>query len=198
MVLSVNELAFGITRRSDIRESKTCCGHSITGSLTLDPVANCHQLKLREMEQAYRLNSLVPIWLMGRFVEECCTSDLTVVNISSGASKNPYAGWTTYCSTKAALEMAGRCLGEEAKSVLVKKFPDRELKVINYAPGVVDTKMQDVVQGSDEEVFPSIGKFRQLKADSKFFKPDDVAANLISLLDNGNMPEYFDYRYRGE
>ncbi|NWZ74253.1 SPRE reductase, partial [Acrocephalus arundinaceus] len=56
----------------------------------------------------------------------------TVVNISSLCALEPFPSWALYCSGKAAREMMFRVLARE----------EPELRVLNYAPGPLDTDMQ--------------------------------------------------------
>uniref|UniRef100_A0AAY4B132 Sepiapterin reductase n=1 Tax=Denticeps clupeoides TaxID=299321 RepID=A0AAY4B132_9TELE len=56
----------------------------------------------------------------------------TVVNVSSLCALEPFPTWVLYCTGKAARDMMFR--------VLAKEEPD--LRVLNYAPGPLDTDMQ--------------------------------------------------------
>ncbi|XP_067295959.1 sepiapterin reductase a [Pseudorasbora parva] len=55
-----------------------------------------------------------------------------VVNLSSLCALRPFPSWGLYCSGKAARDMLFRVLAEE----------EPELRVLNYAPGPLDTDMQ--------------------------------------------------------
>ncbi|KAM4809902.1 sepiapterin reductase [Rhinophrynus dorsalis] len=59
-----------------------------------------------------------------------------VVNVSSLAALKPYKSWSLYCAGKAARDMMFKVLAEEEKDV----------RVLNYAPGPLDTDMQEVVR----------------------------------------------------
>ncbi|XP_033845683.1 sepiapterin reductase a [Periophthalmus magnuspinnatus] len=56
----------------------------------------------------------------------------SVVNISSLCALKPFSSWVLYCSGKAARDMIFRVLAEE----------EPDLRVLNYAPGPLDTDMQ--------------------------------------------------------
>lgn len=56
----------------------------------------------------------------------------TVINISSLCALKPFSSWVLYCSGKAARDMMFRVLAEE----------EPDLRVLNYAPGPLDTDMQ--------------------------------------------------------
>jgi benzil reductase ((S)-benzoin forming) len=97
-----------------------------------------------------------------------------LVNISSGAGRRPYAGWSAYCSGKAAVDMLSQCLAlEEA---------DLDLRVHAVAPGIVDTHMQEQIRASSPDDFPEQPRFLQLAADASFSSPAFVAARLLELV----------------
>ncbi|XP_063166169.1 sepiapterin reductase [Candoia aspera] len=67
-----------------------------------------------------------------------------VVNISSLCALKPFKSWTLYCTGKAAREMMFRVLAAE----------EPDVRVLNYAPGPLDTDMQKVArtQSADPEL----------------------------------------------
>jgi sepiapterin reductase len=62
--------------------------------------------------------------------------ELVIVNISSLAAIKPFSTWSVYCMGKAAREMFHQVLAEEHKN------SKSGVKVLNYAPGPLDTDMQ--------------------------------------------------------
>jgi len=96
-----------------------------------------------------------------------------LINISSGAAWNAYAGWSAYCASKAGVALLSQCIAlEEA---------DQGLRVHAVAPGVVDTPMQTKVRASSEEEFPMLPRFLDLKANDTFNSPQFVADHLLGL-----------------
>jgi len=96
-----------------------------------------------------------------------------LVNISSGAGRRPYAGWSAYCAGKAAVDMLTRCIAiEEA---------DIDLRAHAVAPGIVDTTMQEQIRAASPEDFPEQPRFVQIAADATFSTPAFVAARLLDL-----------------
>lgn len=59
-----------------------------------------------------------------------------VVNVSSLAALQPFKSWTLYCAGKAARDMMFRVLAEE----------EADIRVLSYAPGPLDTEMQEEVR----------------------------------------------------
>ena len=96
-----------------------------------------------------------------------------LVNLSSGAARNAYAGWSAYCASKAAVERLTECLQlEEAAHGLV---------AFSLAPGVVDTDMQAAIRATPASRFPQLDKFLDLKRREAFNTPEHVAAHLLAL-----------------
>ena len=73
-----------------------------------------------------------------------------MINIGSGAGNRPVHSWSTYCATKAALEMLTSVIAEENH---------KNLAVFSVHPGVVDTNMQLEIRNSDPKNFPFVNKF---------------------------------------
>lgn len=97
-----------------------------------------------------------------------------LINISSGAGRRPYAGWSAYCAGKAAVDMFTRCVAIEEAEI--------ELRAHAVAPGIVDTAMQEQIRAASADDFPEQRRFVQLARESKFSSPGFVAARLLELV----------------
>ena len=64
----------------------------------------------------------------------------SIVNVSSGAAYRPLEGWSAYCSGKAGLAMLTRTLAAE--------YSGRGIRVFGFAPGLVDTAMQEAIRAA--------------------------------------------------
>ena len=87
----------------------------------------------------------------------------------------PFATWGLYCSGKAARDMIFRVLAEEEKE-------NDAIRVLNYAPGPMDTEMVRSVmndEGADERLRDM---FKNLEKEDKFVKADESAAKLFGLI----------------
>ncbi|TDU90102.1 enoyl-ACP reductase-like protein [Kribbella voronezhensis] len=56
-------------------------------------------------------------------------------------------------------------------------------RVIAVAPGVVDTAMQGEIRAVDEQAFPAVGRFRELKESGALVSPEDAARGIWSLFE---------------
>jgi benzil reductase ((S)-benzoin forming) len=108
---------------------------------------------------------------------------LVVLNISSGAGKNAIDGWSSYCASKAGLDMFSRVVAEEL-SLSGKK----NIRVFSVAPGIVDTAMQEEIRKASAKDFSRIQQFVDYKITEQLAHPDLTAGKLLSILD---LPENF-------
>lgn len=58
------------------------------------------------------------------------------------------------------------------------------VKVAAVAPGVIDTGMQTLIRTKNEDEFPPVSRFHQLKAEEKLWSPDHAAALLVHYLES--------------
>jgi len=125
----------------------------------LDPVDPMDSVSNSEIANNIRINLTAMMVLSSVFIRlaEGYQCSKTIVNISSGAGKQPYDGWGPYCAAKAGVAMFTRCLAEEQQG------RSRPVKVLSIAPGVVDTDMQRRVREIDESLSRQKVKFLRLK-----------------------------------
>jgi benzil reductase ((S)-benzoin forming) len=147
----------------------------INNAGTVNPVANTAALTdVAAIGAAFTLNVTAVMVLTARFL--AATQGLSarrqIVNISSGAGRNPNAGWGVYCATKAALDMYTRVVNAEHR--------EHGVQAVSMAPGVVDTGMQETIRSSSVESFPALARFQEMKATGKLSTPEDVARRILA------------------
>ena len=98
----------------------------------------------------------------------------TLVNVSSGAGRRGYFGWSAYCAGKAAVDRMSECLALEEKAA--------GTRILAVAPGIVETRMQEQIRASSADDFPEVERFRRIKEDDRFSSPEWVAARLLELV----------------
>ncbi|ARP90367.1 short-chain dehydrogenase [Bordetella genomosp. 9] len=145
---------------------------------TVSPVAPVDGLDdPAAITQALNLNVVAVMLLTSRFLAATrgLTAERRVLNISSGAGRNPTSGWGVYCATKAALDMYTRVAKQE--------HGEGDARFVSLAPGVVDTDMQAAIRASDPGAFPALPRFQDLHAGGKLSSPADVAARIAAYLE---------------
>jgi NAD(P)-dependent dehydrogenase (short-subunit alcohol dehydrogenase family) len=96
-----------------------------------------------------------------------------LVNVSSGAARKPYAGWSLYCAAKAAVDRLTECVVLEEAA--------HGLRAYAVAPGVIDTDMQALIRATPAERFPDAPRFVARKREGRFSTPEFVAEQLLAL-----------------
>jgi benzil reductase ((S)-benzoin forming) len=155
----------------------------INNAGVIEPVRPAHMNTIDEIGEHFNINFLAPVALSVEFIRrtENFAGRRMVVNISSGAAKNPYHGWSSYCSGKAALEMFSRCTGLEH----IDK--DNPVMILSLAPGIVETGMQETIRGTHPDHFPQKHKFIRYKEEGHLKTPEETAQKLLSFLDKEDL-----------
>ncbi|XP_077334204.1 sepiapterin reductase-like [Lithobates pipiens] len=98
-----------------------------------------------------------------------------VVNVTSLAALQPFKSWTLYCTGKAARDMMFKVLAEEEKDV----------RVLNYAPGPMNNAMQDQVQRhtADSELRHN---FIEMKKNGELLDCHVSAKKMMGILEKDN------------
>ncbi|MEO1448594.1 MAG: SDR family NAD(P)-dependent oxidoreductase [Bacteroidota bacterium] len=104
-----------------------------------------------------------------------------ILAISSGAARRPVPGWSTYCSTKAAVDRYMECVAAEQ---VEQAYP---VQAVSLAPGVIDTDMQALIRQQEVSRFPGVDRFLKLKADDALWSPEFTAEGIATYLER---PEF--------
>ena len=145
----------------------------------LGPIGPLREVDHRSIKQHMDTNVLGLIYGSQLYVRHLHDQNHqgALINISSGAARGGYFGWTSYCASKAAVDNFTQALALEEK--------DR-LRAYSVAPGVIDTDMQEQIRNSTEEQFPMVDKFHKLKKANTFNTPEFVAHELLKLVHSQN------------
>lgn len=160
---------------------------------TIEPIGLAHTNEAEKVSQSIVLNLTAPMLLCGAFIRQLKsnTAQKKIVNISSGAGRKVYEGWSAYCAGKAGLDHFSSCLDAE----------NDDVKVVSVAPGIIDTAMQQKIRQSEAVDFPLIEKFKDYKESGLLSSPEETAQLLMemtqradfdvlpTILDIRNLPE---------
>ncbi|CAG9788912.1 unnamed protein product [Diatraea saccharalis] len=156
------------------------------GSLGNLSVETQRMENVEELRTYYDLNVFNVITLNTQFLKlfEEVEDRMIIVNITSLCAIKPMSGMAYYCSGKAAREMYFRVLAEEKKNI----------RVLNYSPGPVETSMIDYVL--DEAVNDNLKDvFHTFKNQGTLLKPEVTAKKCMKVLLAGKFSpgEHVDY-----
>jgi benzil reductase ((S)-benzoin forming) len=153
----------------------------INNAGVLGHVTQVGHLENEKIVQSYNVNLVSPSILTNNFIHayKNSHSEKLILNVSSGAARHTIKSWSTYCSTKAGLEMFARVIMDEQK-----EMNGTPVKVFSIAPGVVDTEMQDEIREVEPENFPELDRFIQLKKEGKLEDPQLVGRYFADVINN--------------
>jgi benzil reductase ((S)-benzoin forming) len=142
-------------------------------------------LAANDITGAFNVNLVSAVLLANSFLKAYSASLATqvIINVSSGAGKNPIDGWSVYCASKAGIDMFTKTLAQE-----LKIDGKKHIHVFAVAPGVVDTAMQDQIRTAAKEDFSRINDFTGYKEQGQLADPELVAAKYLAILE---LPEKF-------
>jgi benzil reductase ((S)-benzoin forming) len=138
-----------------------------------------------DMAEVMTVNTLAPMYLCQQFLKQLPTStNLTIVNISSGAANRAIPSWASYCASKVALDRFSETI------YLEELEKNRNIRVYSISPGIIDTAMQEKIRATEPNDFSSLNNFRELKEKGELQSVETTVHKLISLLQlpyNGNV-----------
>ena len=149
---------------------------------TLGDLSPSSQISLHDYQEAFNIN----VWSNKIIIDNLIRNSKAdnIISISSGAASKGYFGWSLYCTTKATMKQLISCYSLE--------YP--ETNFLSLAPGLVKTKMQDLINIYDPKEIPSVQKFQEAYDDMQ--TPEQCANKIFHNLDSilSTDVDFFDLR----
>ena len=158
----------------------------VNNAALLEPVSPLAKLDAQALGRAFLVNAAAPVWLMGFFLRHCGETPLRMVNVSSGAAERATPSWGAYCSSKAALLMAGKVFGVEradGEGTSAGSSRSGHAALLSYDPGVVDTAMQGQIRSTTAEDFPLVERFMGFHERGELADPAGPAGEIARFLE---------------
>lgn len=132
----------------------------------------------------FNVNIVAPFILCNGFIGNYQNLKIKklILNISSGAGRRAKESWSTYCSSKSALDMLSQVAYSEQSNI----EESIAIKVLSIAPGLVDTKMQEEIRNSRKEDFNMLDTFLNYKKEKKLIPTAEIAKKLIRIIENAD------------
>ena len=154
----------------------------------LGPIAHMKKQSLGDLSSVMKIN----VWANKPIIDkllETVPYTKKVVAISSGAAINGNKGWGGYSISKAALNMLIKLYASE----------NDKTKFYSFAPGLIDTPMQDYLCGDELDVkkFPSAQKLKDARYTPNMPTPEtagEILAKGIDKLDKLQTGSFADIR----
>ncbi len=161
----------------------------------LGPVAS---MDLAQLPVVLATNLVAPIWFMGQVVRRTpAATPLRIVNVSTAAAVHGFAGLGAYGSGKAGLRIAGMVLAAEIDEARARG-EQRDVAILSYEPGAVDTPMQVSARSSARETLPSVDLFVRLAAEGRLVDPAGPAGEIVEFLESEKGAGFEERRYGGK
>lgn len=169
----------------------------VNNAATTGQLGPVDHLDAESLGNVYAVNTAAPVWLMGRFVRACASATrLRIVNVSSGAAVRAFPGLSAYGSSKAALRFVATTLAAELDAP-ERSGSDRDVAILSYEPGVVDTAMQATARSIPKEAFPWVGMFQQFAERGVLVQPAAVTGEIVRFLESDTAARFAERRFGG-
>jgi benzil reductase ((S)-benzoin forming) len=167
----------------DLADAETIC--LVNNSGTIGEIKPCGKLDNKKIVQTLNLNLTAPSILCNQFLKKYQnhTAKKFIVNISSGAAKFPIDAWSSYCASKAGLDLLSLTIQEE------QNLRNGNVKVFAISPGVIDTAMQDEIRKANPADFKKADYFHELKINNDLISPDLVAKKIIHIFQSPHLQD---------
>ncbi len=157
----------------------------INNAGVLEPIGPAGNNSTDAVEHHIRVNLLAPMRLTSLSIAAAARAGLScrkmAMQIISGAAKHPYHGWSAYCTGKAGLEMYSCTVALE------QQREEHPFFSIAVAPGIIETRMQELIRRSAPENFADRDKFIHYRDAGHLDDPAETARWLLALLDDPSM-----------
>jgi benzil reductase ((S)-benzoin forming) len=159
-------------------------------------LGSMEQMDPTALLEVHAVNLALPVWLMGRFMRSGRPEiPLRIVNVSSGAAVRPFPGLGAYAMSKAALRMAGMSLAAEIEAGEPDPARRRDVTILSYEPGIVDTEMQATARAAPKALHPGVEAFRQFHAQGLLAPARAPALEIAGYLEGDGHATFHERRY---
>lgn len=145
----------------------------INNAASVNPIEAIGNFDNEAIVKAVKLNTIAPILLTNNIIKNNTSKRIRIFNISSGAARRPIIGWSLYCSTKSANEMFFNTLKLQEEN-------NKNIKVHNLDPGVMDTDMQKNIRSKGEKIMPNVELFKEYYKKEQLRSAEEVALEIVS------------------
>lgn len=129
----------------------------INNASKITPIDSIQNISNDDIVNSITTNFITPALIVKKMSNK---KSLFIINLSTGASKRAIQNWSLYCSTKAGIEMFFNVIADDEH---------KNIEVVNFDPGVMNTNMQQQIRNSkfnDVDVFKSY-KSKNILKDTK-------------------------------
>ncbi|MBU2541478.1 MAG: SDR family NAD(P)-dependent oxidoreductase [Candidatus Omnitrophica bacterium] len=146
----------------------------------INPIAFAGSFLTKSAIMNLNVNCIAPLILSHLFIKKMrkFKAKKIIVNISSGAARKPFEGWSLYCSAKSAVEMFTKVVTNEQARY------KNGVRIFSVDPGAIDTNMQFQIRNKSRKDFPCVKKFIDLKKTKALKTPEAVAGEIHAFIND--------------
>lgn len=164
----------------------------INNAAMLEPLKPIEECDAWEINKNLQVSLIAPIVLTSCFIRQTnhFHGKRKIINISSGSGKYPAPDMSIYCTAKAGLNMFTQCIGAEQKN---RQYP---VEIIAVDPGMVETEMQKLARGKNEEDFAMSAFFNDAYNNGQLQSTENLGKHLINIInknfETGKLVNFFE------
>lgn len=151
----------------------------INNASMLEPLKAIEQCDARDIHMNVQISLVAPMILTSGFIKK--TEGLSIrkkiINISSGSGIYPAPTMSVYCSVKAGINMFTQSVGSEQRN------RPNPVEIIAVNPGMVDTDMQRMARGKNEQEFEMAKAFTHAHESGQLLSTEEIGAHLLRIID---------------
>lgn len=180
--LGLEELVDNIFDEIDPAYADMIC--LINNASMLEPLKAIELCDARDIHMNVQISLVAPMILTSGFIKktERLSIRKKIINISSGSGTYPAPTMSVYCSVKAGINMFTRSVGTEQKN---RQNP---VEIIAVNPGMVDTDMQRMARGKNEQEFELAHAFAHAFESGQLLSTEEIGAHLLHIIDKDFEP----------
>jgi benzil reductase ((S)-benzoin forming) len=150
----------------------------VNNASVVEPIKPIGQVGSKNLTDSVYINFLNYTIIINEFIRKTAKlkANKNIINITSGAATSAHHGLAPYCSTQSALEMFGQCIFLEQQKL-------KQIKILNFRPGVMNTTMQAKLRTSSKKDFSQTEMYQDIFNAKKLREPREVAEKLYNILE---------------
>jgi benzil reductase ((S)-benzoin forming) len=152
----------------------------VNNACTIVPITKVSAISKDDILNSINVNITAAAIIISQYIKAFRNTRIqkSIVNISSGAAKKGYPGWSLYCIGKAAIENLINSIFEE------EKYENEPFRVFNFDPYIMNTDMQKVIRESSIDKFPIVDRYVNYSSEGKLIQPNRIARILSKIIND--------------
>ena len=142
----------------------------VLNAASVEPIGTIETLDEKAWLQSVQLNLAAPFLLAKHLLPALAQSSGRLITIGTGAATTPIPSWSAYCTSKAALLMLTRVIAAEKP----------EVTAFSFAPGVVNTAMQQNIRDRKELMPAQLAEYFQALHANNQLEPPEVPGKALA------------------